>query len=71
MKILFAMCLSHVWLILEGGRKVCKIWYNYKQKLRSQNKGQLLLVWVEKNPVADTLLIMGSNPATVTEVIVK
>lgn len=62
--------LSHVGLILERGRKDYKIWYNYKQQSSSQNKGQLLL-GLEKNPVADPFLIMGSNPTTVTEVIIK
>lgn len=61
--------LSHVGLILERGREDCKIWCNYKQQSSSQNKGQLLL-GLEKNPVADPFLIMGSNP-TVTEVIIK
>lgn len=36
-----------------------------------KTKGQLLLGLAEKNPIAEMLLIMGSNPATVTEVIVR
>ena len=31
----------------------------------------MLLGLAEKTPIAEMLLIMGSNPATVTEVIVK
>jgi len=31
----------------------------------------LLLGLAEKNPIAEMLLIMGSNPATVTEVIFR
>lgn len=62
--------LSHVGLILKRGGKDYNIWYNDKQQSSSQNKGQLL-PGLEKNPVADAFLIMGSNPTSVTEVIVK
>lgn len=53
----------------EAGKT--KIWYNFKQKVSSQNKGQLLLDLFEKSRAADTRLIMGSSSATVTKVIVK
>lgn len=61
-------------LFFKGVRKDHKICYNYQQKLSSQNKGSVAAwsCWGKKKiPVAEMLLIMGCNPATVTEVIVK